>query len=300
MRTKLGLGLTVSFLILSAGSLLRAQDPLGMILMVSGDTQLVRGQPAAARLGDLIQEGDLLEVKSGNTSFVFCPERRRYALSAGSRVQFSAGGAAFSGPAPTVTPVGPCSLPKVRLGGESLERVGGLRPRGKPPIAVYLGGTISSRTPVFAWKSVEASDRYRVQVMDESGRRLWETATGEGAVAYAGPPLAPGWYTWTVQAERAGEVLAEQSTGFEVRPAGEQPPQPADPGAGDTGDRLLEAFRLENLGYPAEAAALLRDLLEQGPDDSRLRRRMAWLYWKAGLLPAFQEELQRLPQGSEP
>jgi hypothetical protein len=291
--------LTVLLVFLPFG-ILRAQDPLGMILMVSGDAQVVRGQPAAARLGDLIQEGDVLEVKSGSASFVFCPEARRYVVTAGSRVQFSAGGAVFSGPAPAAAPSGPCSLPKVRLGGESLERVGGLRPRGKPPVAVYLGGTVSSRTPAFAWKLVESADRYRVQVMDESGRRLWETATGEGSVAYAGPPLAPGWYSWTLQAERAGEVLAEQSTGFEIRPRDEPPPRPADSGAGDSGDRLLEAFRLENLGYPAEAAAILRHLLERGAEDPRLRRRMAWLYWKAGLLPAFQEELQRLPQGSEP
>lgn len=299
MRTTFRLGLAVLFVLVPFGTL-RPQDPLGMILMVSGDTQLVRERPAAARLGDLIHAGDILEVKSGSASFVFCPEARRYLVTAGSRVQFSAEGTAFSGPAPTTTPAGPCSLPKVRLGAESLERVGGLRPRGKPPIAVYLGGTVFSSTPVFAWKSVEASDRYRIQVMDESGRRLWETTAGEASLTYAGPPLAPGWYTWTVQAERAGEVLAEQSTGFEIRPADEPLPRPMDSGSGDTGDQLLEAFRLENLGYPAEAAAILRGLLEQGPDDPRLRRRIAWLYWKAGLLPAFQEEIQRLPQSLEP
>ncbi len=299
MKATMCLGLTVLVMPAAAG-VLRAQDPLGMVLMVSGEARLIRGQPAPARLGDLIGAGDVLEVTSGTATFVFCPEARRYVVSAGSTVRFSADGAVFSGPDPASAPSGPCSLPRVSLGAESLERVGGLRPRGKPPMEVYLGGTVSSGSPRFAWKPVESAELYRLQITDESGRRLWETATAASSVVYGEHPLPEGWYTWTLRAERGNEILAEQNTGFEVRYAGRQASPAADGNGADPGAMLLEAFRLENQGYPAEAAGIIRDLLEERPDDARLRRRLAWLYWKAGLLPAFQAELQLLPQDTEP
>ncbi len=299
MKATMCLGLAALAMAPGAG-VLRAQDPLGMVLMVSGEARFIRGQPAPARLGDLIGEGDVLEVTSGKATFVLCPEARRYVVSAGSTVRFSADGAVFSGPDPVSAPAGPCSLPKVRLGTESLERVGGLRPRGKPPMEVYLGGTVSSGSPRFAWKPVEGAELYRLQITDESGRRLWETATAASSVVYNAQPLPEGWYNWTLWAERGNEILAEQNTGFEVRYAGRQASPAADGNGADPGAMLLEAFRLENLGYHAEAAGIIRDLLGEHPDDARLRRRLAWLYWKAGLLPAFQAELQLLPQDTEP
>lgn len=262
-------------------------EPLGMVLSVKGEAHLVREAAAPVRLGDMLRAGDILEVVSGDLAFIFCPEGRRYQLSAGGRVSLSTQAAAFTGPAPQARAAGPCSLPKVRLGAESLERVGGLRPRGRPPIPVYVGGVISTGNPVFDWKPVPEATAYVVAVTREDGNRVWEGTVSGPPARFPGDSLTPGWYDWSVRAERNNEVLAEQNTGLEVRPAP----------AGSTGslkEPLLEAFRLEDLGYHAEAAGLLRKLVEEDPADGRLRRRLAWLYWKAGLLPAFNHELEIL------
>jgi hypothetical protein len=268
-----------------------ALEPAGMVLLASEDARLIRGEPRAARMGDLLEPGDILEAGSGNLVFVFCPNRLRYVISAGTTVRLSESEAVFEGPAPRSTPAGACSLPTVQLGAESLERVGGLRPRGKPPIEVFLGGVISSGRPLFTWRAAEHAESYRLAVSNEVGAVLWEDSSRTTELTYGGPPLEDGWYSWSIRAERSSEVVAQQSTRFEVRSS----PEFATASAVLTGaDALLEAFRLENSGYPAEAAAMLRQVLEQQPEDLRLRRRLAWLYWKAGLLPAFDAELQLL------
>lgn len=277
-----------------------AQDPLGMVLLASGEVRLVRGEPVPARMGDLLFEGDLLVVESGSATFVFCPESRRYLVPEGASARLAAGSVAIIGAVAASSPAGRCSLPKVRLGEESLERVGGVRPRGKPPIEVYLGGVVSSPIPHFMWKPVPAAKTYRIVVRDGGGALLWEGVTAASDLAYGGSSLRAGSYSWSVHAERDEEVVAEQSTNFEVRPPAEEVP-----GLGLDGSALAEeealllTFHFENLGYPAEAALALRPLLAGRPDDLRLRRRLAWLYWKAGLLPAYQAEIHQLPTDGE-
>ena len=49
-------------------------------------------------------------------------------------------------------------------------------------------------------------------------------------------------------------------------------------------DQLLWATMLENGGYYAESADYLRELREAHPEDIRLTRHLAYLYWNAGLI----------------
>jgi hypothetical protein len=59
----------------------------------------------------------------------------------------------------------------------------------------------------------------------------------------------------------------------------------------------MRAVDLENKGYYAETARLYRGLRGDS-EDLRLTRRLAWLYWNAGLLVAFSREQERLNEAT--
>jgi hypothetical protein len=270
-----------------------AQQPVGMVLKATGKVTIVRaGNATQAQLGEVLVPGDRLVIESGTVEFLFCPLSSHWAAGGGTSLLIGEEGIDLeSGPEPTRAPAGPCALPRVRLGSESLERVGALRPRGKPPIEVYLGGTVSAPRPDFSWESVGGAVVYRVRLSDEAGTVLWEEEVPELSATYSGEPLEDGWYSWSVSAEKDGEVLAEQNTGIEIR----RSPEPLEQLPREPAELLVHAIQLENEGYFSEAAAALRMLSAQRPDDERLRRRLAWLYWKAGLLIAFNSAIAELP-----
>ena len=266
--------------------------PIGMILRVSGEVELIRGPETQAALpGEVLEEGDRVRVGTGEVLISFCPENARFRVGPGTQVELGAGKlSALEGGELSRVGTNTCSFPKVRLGDESLERVGALRPRGKPPIPVYLGGVVSTGHPRFSWNPVESSDRYSVRLLNEMGARIWEQETGKTSLDYPAdrPALESGWYSWELNAFQGREVIAQQSTGFEVR-AGEGRPLAWDV---DRDLLLPTAFSYEADGYYCEAATCLRRYVEAEGNDERLRKRMAWLYFKAGLLTAFNNEME--------
>ena len=278
------------------GLSLFAQDaaPAGMVLLTRGDVSLMRGETSRpARLGELLFAGDRVSVLEGEAVVVFCPLGKRLRFTSGSisvlgedHIETS------SGPPAEVLDKRQCAIPKVALGAESLERIGGMRPRGEPPVTVFLGGRISTGRPHFEWQPIPEADVYGVSVSDELGRVLWSVQASESAVDFPvdRPGLPDGWFSWEVVARNPSGVVARQVTSIEVRRVArtglEAPPAPE--------ELLLRAVELEDQGYFAEAGACLRLLKDAYPSDARLRRRLAWLYWKAGLLPAFNREMRFL------
>jgi hypothetical protein len=270
-----------------------ADEPVGMILLVQGEGRLTRGEAATdLSLGDHLRDGDVLEIVRGDVVMVFCPKNSRMKLKEGTTIRVGAENLeVVGGPEPEIAGRSACVLPRVALGSESLERMGALRPRGKPPIPVFLGGKVSTGRPLFEWAAVEGAEFYRVAVRDELGRVLWEGETSEPRREFPRdlPPLEEGWYSWEVNAETGRTILAQQNTGFEVIKGD----WVEDSTLGDEDELLLRAFELEGQGYYAESAFLLRALESRGQESPRLSRRLAWLYWRAGLLPAFNREMER-------
>jgi hypothetical protein len=104
--------------------------------------------------------------------------------------------------------------------------------------------------------------------------------------------LADGTYDWEVVALNEGTTLARQAVSFAVK-------RDEIPAAGtDPGERLARVVALENAGYFAEAAAHYRELRAAAPEDARLTRHLAWLYWQAGLISAANAEIERLPRSA--
>ena len=315
-------------LLLSALSV-PAQDsaPSGMILLVKGQVELARGGVnRPVRLGELLFSGDRLSVGDGEAVFVHCPLGKRMRLGPGTVALLSANQVkSRSGPEAEVLDDRECAIPKVALGAESLERIGGMRPRGKPPMTVYLGGRISTGRPVFRWRPVKGAQTYQISVSDELGRVIWSAETRGSSLDFPDGEveLADGWFSWKVTALNDSEIVAQQTTPLEIRhsdtaadgqTAGQDDSEivaeqttpleirhsdtAADGETAGQDELLLRAVELEDRGYFAEAASCLRRLGSAYPADERLPRRVAWLYWKAGLLPAFNEQMQALEAAS--
>ena len=286
-------------LLLSALSV-PAQDsaPSGMILLVKGQVELARGGVnRPVRLGELLFSGDRLLVGDGEAVFVHCPLGKRMRLGPGTVALLSANQVkSRSGPEAEVLDDRECAIPKVALGAESLERIGGMRPRGKPPMTVYLGGRISTGRPVFRWRPVKGAQTYQISVSDELGRVIWSAETRGSSLDFPDGEveLADGWFSWKVTALNDSEIVAQQTTPLEIRHSDTA----ADGETAGQDELLLRAVELEDRGYFAEAASCLRRLGSAYPADERLPRRVAWLYWKAGLLPAFNEQMQALEAAS--
>jgi hypothetical protein len=286
-------------LLLSALSV-PAQDsaPSGMILLVKGQVELARGGVnRPVRLGELLFSGDRLLVGDGEAVFVHCPLGKRMRLGPGTVALLSANQVkSRSGPEAQVLDDRECAIPKVALGAESLERIGGMRPRGRPPMTVYLGGRISTGRPVFRWRPVKGAQTYQISVSDELGRVIWSAETRGSSLDFPDGEveLADGWFSWKVTALNDSEIVAQQTTPLEIRHSDTA----ANGETAGQDELLLRAVELEDRGYFAEAASCLRRLGGAYPADERLPRRVAWLYWKAGLLPAFNEQMQALEAAS--
>jgi hypothetical protein len=267
----------------------------GMVLALSGKTTLQRGtSQTTPRLAELLQTGDRIRVESGNLTFLFCPTSERVVLSTGTTVELQASAVRVVGGPQPVRESAKCALPQVALGKESLERIGAVRGRGNPPIALFTGGPLTSARPVFEWAAVGGSPTYQVIVKNSDDDVVWQQQTSETKLVYpsAVAALSAGPYSWEVRARADGKVVGEQSANFEVKPA----PELSGGAAKDAPAMLMQATALENAGYFSEAAAYFRELQKIDPSDDRIGRRLAWLYWNAGLVTATSEQLQKLPK----
>jgi len=293
--------LSLVFILMSSSTLLAGTTlqgstaPVGMILQTEGEV-FVEGEAGrnVARLGNLLQAGDQLIVSSGGATFLFCPSKEKVTLSGGTSIELGSDSIEIvAGETPHRESVGGCALPRVSLGQASLERVGGLRARGHPPIVLYVGGPISQTYPLFQWEPIEGSESYKLSLRSELGVIVWEQSTTSPRVVYpeSMAALEEGKdFQWEVQALRGGEILAEQRANFVVKTDPELSERPGS----DPGDQLLRATTLENAGYFAESADYFRQLREAHPDDIRFTRHLAWLYWNAGLISAANQERERL------
>jgi hypothetical protein len=269
-------------------------DPaIGMVIHADGPVVIQRGtQKNAARMADLLYPGDAIVTSAGKALILYCPSSERLTVLPNSVLEVGVREVkVLKGQSPQRTP-GKCLLPQVALGAESLERVGTFRARGYPPLTVYLGGAITSRRPVFLWRTVDEAEEYHLVVQKADVEVVaWETRTGASTCPYPASmePLKAGEYEWRVQAQTGGRILAEGRARFEVRPRVDMSQATRE----DEASGLQRALELESAGYYAEAAILFRRLREESPNDSRLARHLAWLYWNAGLIEAFNEEWKR-------
>jgi hypothetical protein len=267
----------------------------GMILALSGKATLQRGtSQTSPRLAELLQTGDRIRVESGNLTFLFCPSSERIVLSAGTTIELQPNAVRVVGGAQPAREATKCALPQVALGKESLERIGAVRGRGNPPISLFTGGPLTTVRPVFEWASLGGSPNYQVTVKNSDDDVVWQQQTSASKLVYPASmaALPPGSYSWEVHARADGKVVGEQTANFEVKPAPELPRA----NATDAAAMLMEATALENAGYFCEAAAYFRELQKMDPSDERIGRRLAWLYWNAGLVTATSEQLQKLPK----
>ncbi len=275
-----------------------AQDTasaLGMISQVQGQVYLERGSArSAAKLAELLFPGDRIVTASGQVSFLFCPSSSTFSVRERATIELAATGVkAINGAVPAKAPA-KCLLPRIALGSESMERFGGLRARSEIPIALYLGGVITTEKPVFQWEPVEGAQSYRLTLRDqERDEPLWQGSAATTSVDYPEslPPLGKSRYEWEVQAMAGRATLARGMAAFEVKPKTASTRAPGNPG-----EKLLQAIELENEGYYSEAAGHYRELRNANPGDERLTRHLAWLYWNAGLIVAANEELRRLAE----
>ena len=267
---------------------------IGIIAKADGQAFIERGsEKIAARMADLLYPGDKIAIAAGQVAFLFCPSSDRITILDGALVELNpAGIRVLKGKAPVKSPA-KCIMPRVVLGRESMERMGGLRARGELPISLYVGGTISSQRPTFRWAPVEGAQSYHLALRDATrDTTVWETTTAASSIAYPEflPALEKTQYEWEVRAVAKEKILARGSVFLEVKPdnIGQI--------VADTGpdSKLLRAISFENEGYYAEAAALFREMRDATPGDARLTRHLAWLYWNAGLVVAANEELRRL------
>jgi len=280
---------------LVSGLLIAASDPLGMVLRTGTEAHLVRaGETRALRMAEILYPGDVVTAVQGQVDFLFCPGNEMIQLSAGSSVELTLDSVrALSGAEPSRKEAKTCRLPRVALGTESLERVGGMRARGFAPIEIYLGGNILADRPSFEWEPVEGEPIYRVAVKDDLGILLWEEKTGESQLPYpeARAALNPGGYLWEVTAEVNGETVAQQAARFTLKA---EDPELSALVSDESTDPLVRATLLENAGYYSEAADFFRHFRESNPEDPRLTRHLIWLYWNSGLITAASAERERL------
>lgn len=288
---RLTIFLAGAFSVVCAMASQTAPPPVGMILQTDGTVHIKRGSTtSAARLADLLHDGDRVITASGRTLFLFCPSGERIVVGDNTTIELKGSTVMLLKGAAPVKSKTSCALPKVALGSESMERVGGMRARGYPPMSLYLGGLISSQRPVFKWEAVPKAEFYLVILKDRLGNVLWEhrTATVNYAYPESKPLLAAESYQWEVQAQSGGKPIAQQTANFEIKPN----PELNEMSRLDL--PLMRAFELENASYYAEAADYFRALRENNPEDTRIARRLAWLYWNAGLIAAANEELNKI------
>ena len=268
--------------------------PVGMVLGVDGGVEVERnGERTPVQLGDLLFGGDRVITGSGQATLVYCPSEQTITLAGGTVAALGADEVTFVEGDPTsMQQAGGCFLPQVALGAESLERVGGMRVRGYPPIPLYLGGRVSDVRPRFSWAVAEDTETYELTLSDIAGKILWEHKTTELSAAYPStlPELAEGSYLWELRGQAGSRTTGFQNALFQVEPGLTL----SSDSATDNAARLLRAMELESSGYYAQSAGELRGLLSGDASDKRILGRLAWLYWNAGLIAAADETMRRL------
>jgi hypothetical protein len=291
----------VIVLLFLAVSGVAASDPVGMVLRTGGESQLLReGQQNELRMAEVLYAGDQIVAEGSTVTFMYCPSNEMVTLEAGSTVELSPTELVLvKGSGLGRSPARGCSLPRVALGSESLERVGGLRARGLAPIEIYLGGNVSSGRPVFEWAALENDAVYLVTLKSGMGAILWQEKTEASRLEFpeGAETLQPGSYLWEILAEENGEPVAQQLARFSVKPDPELAQATV---SDDPSEQLLQATLLENSGYFSEAASYYRALRKANPEDDRFTRRLAWLYWNSGLITAANVERDRLDKENTP
>ena len=273
----------------------KQSEPQGMILGIEGDVMLERaGSQSPAELAELLFEGDRLVSRSGRATIIYCPDKKTLRIQPDSTsILDSSGFRTLVGEGPDSKDSNNCVLPQIALGTESLEHVGALTLRSSsPPIPLYLGGRVSQSRPTFSWAPVENAKSYRLKISNLQGNTLWEHRTEDLSIAYpdSKKALAKGDYAWELSAFDDNATTAYQLAVFRIEPASMTTSHPA----GSDAERLLRAVELENAGYYSEAAREFSILLSGNTDDTRLMRRIAWLYWNAGLSAAAEEIMLQL------
>ncbi len=265
---------------------------VGMVTQITGQVFIQRGQAKnEAKLAELLYPGDtLVTTGAGVASIMYCPTSEKLVLGKSVTLELGAKDIKVVKGAAPARSAARCMLPRVALGSESLERMGAFRARGLKPVVQYLGGPISGERPTFEWAAVEGAKSYRLRLKDaDEDKLLWESRPSSPMVAYPAsePALQPGKaYEWEILAEANGEQLAQSSVSFEVKKNGEA--------AAKQDDDLMQGLELESKGYFAEAGAYFRKIRKASPEDTRITRHLAWLYWSAGLLEAFKQEWNSL------
>ena len=267
--------------------------PIGMILQSEGEVFVQRGTARnPAKLADLLYPGDQVVTTTGQATFVLCPSSERASIKNGSRVELTASAITSRAGTPPVKAAARCALPKVALGAENLERIGGMRPRGYPPISVFTGGPVTNPHPTFEWAPANGAASYQITLTDESGVTVWQFKAANSPAEYPAslPALKEGMnYQWDLRADADGKIVGQQAAMFEVKPNAEL----ARPSVDDVASKLGEAAELENAGYYAEAASRYRAVQKVNPNDERITRRLIWLYWNSGLIAAASELIDK-------
>lgn len=269
-------------------------ETIGMILQTRGKTNVKRkAVTRRVAFGEMLYPDDRIFVRSGEVSLLFCPTGEKLVAKSPAVLELSKSRVHLLGGIQPIRTSTRCSLPEISLGKETLEGIGeSIMREGLEPVALYLGGKVASSRPRFEWGRAGGAVSYHVLLKSENKPVIWESRSGSSGVPYPEslPPLADGFYLWEVRAEAKGKTLAGGTAMFEVR----QNANLAGKAGSAFGDKLLRAIELENAGYYAEAAALIRGLRDTYGQDEKFTRRLAWQYARSGLNAAATAERQRL------
>lgn len=246
----------------------RAQSPVGLLSLVSGDVQILRaGQeaPAPARTADLLAAGDrVVTGASGEATFLFCPQSKTAKAMAGSEIEFAAGSFAVKkGKLDAERAVPSCRLPAtLTLASASQVQSGTLRLRGANLLLRSPSRTTTATLrPRFRWEAVDRAVSYELKVLDREERILWRTQVSGTEAEYPAEATTLAWgqkYWWRLTARDERDPLDEAGTYFQVLPA----------------DQAQDVRLAEDS---------LRAMLEQNPGDNWPRFLLAFLYEERGL-----------------
>ena len=245
----------------------RAQSPVGLLSLVSGEVQIVRaGQPASqARTADLIAAGDrLVTGGSGEATFLFCPQSKTAKALAGSEIEFAAGSFAVKkGKLDGERAVPSCRLPStLTLASASRVQSGVMRLRGALLLRSPVNTNIATLRPRFRWEPMGRARSYEVKVRDREERILWRGEVSGTDAEYPADAIPLAWgqkYWWQLTARDEHDLLEEVEKPFQV----------------------LSAEQAQDVRSAEES---LRAMLQQNPDDNAPRLLLAFLYEERGIL----------------
>jgi hypothetical protein len=264
----------------------RAQSPVGLLSLVSGDVKILRaGQetPAPARTADLIAAGDrIVTGAGGEATFLFCPQSKTAKATAGSEIEFAAGSFAVKkGKLDGERAVPSCRLPStLTLASASRVQSGMLRLRGDLLMRSPVNTNIATLRPRFQWEQMSRARTYELKVRDREERILWRTEVSGTEAEYPADATPLAWgqkYWWRLTARDEREPLEEVEKPFQILPA----------------DQAQDVHLAEDS---------LRAMVEQSPDDNWPRFLLAFMYEERGLLDEAARLYYDLDQrmGSQP